>query len=68
MDYRHYSIEEISMAHVDNETEVESESLRETGVGGASMMKTLKRADVCPLEQLLSREGKRSSWGGGELQ
>ena len=47
MDYRHYSTEEIFMAHDDDETEMESESLWETGVGGTSIIKTLKK--VCDM-------------------
>ena len=43
MDYIHYSTEEIFMAHGDDETEVESGILWETGLGGTSIMKTLKR-------------------------
>ena len=51
MDQIHYSIEGIFLGRGDNETDVESESLWENHVGGDSMMKTLKMADICPLYQ-----------------
>ena len=51
MEYRHYSMEVIFMAHGDDETEVELESLWETGVGLNLIIKTLKMDEMCPLEQ-----------------
>ena len=51
MGYSHYSTEEIFVAHGDDEIEVEPEILRETGVGGTSMMKNTKRDERCPLDK-----------------
>ena len=46
MDNRHYSVNNIFMAHGDYNTEVELESLHETGLGGLQWWKPLKRADM----------------------
>ena len=39
------------MSHGDYEKEVDSESLRETDMRGTSMMNTLKRDEMYPIEQ-----------------
>ena len=43
MGFRHNSIEEIFVAHGDDETEVEYESLQVTGLGATLTSKTLKK-------------------------
>ena len=56
------------MARCDDETEGESESLRETGVVGTSMMKNLKKVLYVSLIALIFHKGKWSSWGGRGYQ
>ena len=56
------------MSHGDYEKEVDSESLRETDMRGTSMMNTLKRDEMYPIEQWSSIEGNMSIWGGGWYQ
>ena len=51
MYYIHYSIEWIFMAHVDEETKVQSENIQETGVGVTWTMRPLKRDDKCPYDR-----------------
>ena len=47
MEYRHYIIKNIPLNHGDKETEVELESLQDTGVGGIQWWKHFKRAESC---------------------
>ena len=65
MNYRHYSIEYIFVAHGDEETQVQSACLWLTCVEGLEWWKPFKSADMCSLDQWFSIEMKRSSGRGG---
>ena len=56
------------MDHGDDETEVESDHIQDTGLGGTWMMKTLKRSEMFTLEQWFYIELKRGIWGGRGYQ